>query len=242
MKNNSKIIILSIISAAVLIRTAYAEVTALPAGNVTNVPLTCDQATAEFPSAAAGKLPPDRIIGVMAKLNQCGAAGYNEAQDQMGATDRAVPTAHVEQASDGKKTVVFDLVVLDPSDEKSIRQVCSAGANIVGVATGDPLLASVISTAGHYSCGSYVNALMRSDNLLIFAPELIPGIDITEDLLRRAGVPEAKIKQSEEELRKVGGNVGAGAIQIGLATSTGGIVTVDKQLRCVKIFGKKVCR
>lgn len=232
----------SILAASVSITAAYADVTAIPAGNVVNVPLTCDEASKEFPDVAAGKLPPDRIIGVMAKINQCGAAGYNDAQDALGATDRAVPTAHVEQTADGKKTVVFNLVVLDPNDEKSLRQVCSAGASVVGVATGDPLLASVISSAGNYSCGSYLKALMRSDNLLIFAPELIPGIDITEDLLRRAGIPEAKIKQSEAALRKVSGDAAVGGVQIGVVTATGGIVTVDKQLRCVKIFGKRVCR
>ncbi|WP_152603466.1 MULTISPECIES: hypothetical protein [Burkholderia] len=176
----------------------------------------------------------------MSKINQCAAIGYNRAAVAKGNAERAVPTAHVQQASDGEKTVVFNLLVLDPKDEESLRQVCSAGTSVVGVATGDPLLAPVISSAGKYSCGSYVKALMQSDNLLIFAPELIPGIDITEDVLRRAGVPEAAIKQADALLHQAGPD----ALKVSAATLALPVVLVHngKVPTCVKIWGHKACR
>lgn len=133
--------------------------------------------------------------------------------------------------------VIYDLVEIDPDDVEGIRMVCDAMSEVVG-ATKSGLTGTLFTVAGRYSCKSYIDAALRSDPLLIVSPMLVPGIDVTKDLLRAAGVPDKTIKDMEKRV----GDVAKAGLRQGVHTGTAGVVVVDKELRCAKILGKRVCR
>jgi hypothetical protein len=235
------------ISAALLVATAPAQAapSKIPAGTVSNQ-MTCAEASAALSEISNPSSSPERILEIMNAVNQCGAKAYNDAQIANGSSMRAIPTARV-QDEQGKKKVVFELVALDAKDEGALRQVCGAASSAAGVilGNGDPLITPVLTIAGEYSCGSYIDALMKDSKLLLVAPTLIPGIAITEDVLRRAGVSETDINNAKKFIEKSAAavtNVAVAGAQAGVAVATGGLVVVDKKLKCVKILGKKICR
>lgn len=222
---------------------AHAELTKLPAGDVLDE-LTCEQAAQGYSEIQAGTASPDRIIAVMAALNKCGASAYNRAQIANGSPERAVVTASVE-GDGGNRKVLFNLVTMNPRDIETVRGVCSAAAKAAGATFGDPITAPVLSIAGEYSCGSYVDAAITNNKLLLFAPTLIPGISITKDVLRVAGLSETDIRRAEQLVQgtvNAATRAGSDVARGGVTVATGGTVRIDRQWRCVRIFGKKVCR
>jgi len=120
----------------------------------------------------------------------------------------------------------------------------------MGVATSgnDPLLTPVVTMAGQYSCGSYLDRLITSSPLLIVSPMLIPGIAISKDVLVAIGVPRETVDKMEEDLNRelgtAGRNVVDGAVRV-IADVTPD-VTIDALRvtvpRCVRVFGREVCR
>lgn len=213
---------------------------AIPAGDVTQT-MTCDQANARVPNVKAGMASAEEIIIVGAALNQCLADAYNKQQETTGSKLRALPSAQVSQDGD-KRTVAFGVITLSPDDAGAIGMICKGAAGAVGIATAQPQLAGVVTEAGRYSCDAYVKALMASDKLLLIAPTLIPGISITKDVLARAGIPQDQIDQAQHFIEKGVGDAATGAAQVGVATVGLGVVKIDKTVRCVKVFGKRVCR
>lgn len=218
---------------------AHAELTKLPAGDVTEE-LTCEQAAAGYSEIQAGTASPDRIIAVLAALNKCGATAYNKAQAANGSDERAVVTAEV-QGNGASRKVLFNLVTMNPKDIETVRGVCGAAAKAAGATFGDPITAPVLSIAGEYSCGAYVDAAITNNKLLLFAPTLIPGISITKDVLRVAGVSDTDIRHAEQLIDRTAG-AGSDVARGSVTVLTGGTVRIDRHWRCVRVFGKKVCR
>ncbi|MES2045431.1 MAG: hypothetical protein V4475_16285 [Pseudomonadota bacterium] len=222
---------------------AAAQVTAIPAGEVTTE-LSCEDAAKGYAEVQGGTATPDRIIVVLNALNICGVQAYNRAQEANGSPTRAVATATVSEEQ-GRQKVAFGLVTLDRNDVEAVKQICSAGAKVVGGTFADPLLTPVMTVAGNYSCKSYVDAAVASNKLLLFAPTLVPSVTLTADVLRRAGVSEQDIRHGMAAIAAVTDAATTAATQgtrAAVSVTTLGIVKIDKKLRCAKIFGKRVCR
>jgi hypothetical protein len=77
---------------------------------------------------------------------------------------------------------------------------------------------------------------------LLVAPTLLPGISVTKDLLRLAGVPQETIDKAERDISRAVSTGVTSATRLGVSTATLGVVKIDKKLKCVKIFRKKICR
>lgn len=150
-------------SGVVAQQTEKPSLTAIPAGEAT-VKLSCDEAQKKVAAMIAGTLPSEEILSVAAALNTCAAKSYNKKQLEEGKEERAITTAYVEPVG-GRNTMVFGLVSLSPKDEGSIRMVCSAAGQVVGLVAPDPTITKVVTATGDFACGSYVESLMKSEGI-----------------------------------------------------------------------------
>ncbi|MDW9805257.1 hypothetical protein GOA91_20460 [Sinorhizobium meliloti] len=213
--------------------------TAIPAGKPTSE-ITCSQATEFVAKLADSDSSIEEYNSNMAIFQQCMAVRFSKKQEQEKKRERVIATG---TAVNGK-IVIYELITVDPDDAAQVKQVCQAAAEAVGLTVADPVTSILVTTAGQVSCGSYVDAALRSDPLLIVAPTLLPGIDVTKDVLRAAGIPEDKIEEAERTLRDVGKKGVKAAGDTAVAAITGGLVREipPKLPRCAVIFGKRVCR
>lgn len=226
---------------ALFITTANAQekLSGIPSGTVAT--MSCEEAQKRSGEVLTGTASLEDMIKISATNNECAAAAFNKKAAQTNSEERVLPTANVQKV-EGKNTVVFGLLSLSPKDEESLRLVCEAAGATVGAMTGDPLTTQVVTAAGKYSCGSYIQGLMESNKLLLIALTLLPGISVTKDVLKAVGIPEKTINKIEKDISNTVSRTTTDAVRGSVSVATGGIVKVDKKLKCVKIWGKKVCR
>lgn len=245
-----RFILFFIASALSLSGTASAQVNAIAAGDVA-AKISCDQAFA-FQASMASFVPkpsPDEILTNAAVANKCTAEEYNLAQTAAGSDERVIAVATIN-GEGPTRSIAFDLVRISAKDEAQARLVCDAAGSVMGVVTGgnDPLLTPVLTLAGQYSCGSYLNRLISSSPLLIVAPMLIPGVAITKDVLVAIGVPRATVDKMENDLNRELGNAGRtvvdGTVRV-IADVTPDVTIRTPRVtipRCVRVMGRRICR
>lgn len=237
-----KVQVLVSISMIFMASSVFADevVKKVPVANF-NKDISCDALSSNLQDLQSGKLDPEQILIVTAAINKCAAMAYNKKQEEIGSKERVIPSA-IAQNNEGKPEVLFNLVKISANDADNLRMVCKGMVSAASLDSGDPLLAPVISAAGSYSCQSYIEALLSSNQILLVAPTMVPGIDMTKDILRLAGVSEKDIEKAEKLVSKTATDLATVGVQSGVGVATGGMVTITPDLKCIKVFGKKVCR
>lgn len=121
--------------------------------------------------------------------------------------------------------IFFDIIHV--KDAKHIAEACAYAAKAGGLATKTmPGTEILIGAVGEYSCGSFLEAAINDDPMLIFAPMMIPGEKVTIQVLSYIGLgddyqkavekakkPLAKItKKTKKVVKKEAENVEKGKI------------------------------
>ena len=213
----------------------HPKLTGVPAGKPDKA-ISCQAAKDYILNTSDDELNFEGYNANMATFQKCKAEALSKNNQQSGSPKRILATGSYDP---DRRVMVFGLISVDPNDAEGIKQVCSAIATTVGLATSDP---DIVSAAGSIGCNSYVDAALKSDPLLIIAPTLVPGISITKDVLKAVGVPEKTINDAEQSIRDAASKGSSAAVQAGVGAATGGMVQVDPEVRCVSAFGHRVCR
>lgn len=218
--------------------TAHAQAAKLhkvPVGKIDRV-ISCEMARKYIADTPYDKITVQENTENMATFQKCTAEAISKKNERNNSPKRVLATGHYDP---DRRIMIFGLVSVDPKDAKGIKQICQAAATTVGLSTPDP---DIVSAAGSIGCSSYINAALRSDPLLLVAPTLIPGLDVTRDVLKAVGVPENTINDAERSLREAAGTAASTAVQTGVRTATYGLVNIDPEVRCATVFGNRVCR
>jgi hypothetical protein len=162
--------------------------------------LSCSDAADTVGKSARGQeVRPDELAHASTRHFDCRTRTWN--------TNHPQNTYSGVAALDPRQQRVF-FEAIDMHSAEQIRDACKVVVTLgtSGDFLGDPTNASIAGAAGNYSCNAYFDAAVNNNPLLVIAPNLIPGIKMTQDVWK--AVPQfIHVVQSKGNVNVGGHNI-----------------------------------
>jgi hypothetical protein len=140
------------------------------------VDISCDSLRALFADKKKySELPPELKYLYSLKIVGCAQEEYNKQK-------KSKNIVIVRQDGDDPDRIYFDLI--DLSDAEKARDALYQTLGIAAlIVPGENLKVQIVTAAGRYSIDAFFKAAYKDDPLLVLCPSMIPGNQITKDVI-----------------------------------------------------------
>ncbi|WP_271765949.1 hypothetical protein [Aquimarina algiphila] len=159
-----------------------------------NPNMTCEEA---LKIIQTGNEEPESFNYALSVLSKCNTEKWNEENPN----DKRVTVAHYDEK---KEKVLFN--TLDYETAEEIRDASKYIIDLYSAEIGqyEPVTGIIVYLGGKYSADAYFNAAVSNDPFLFLSPTMIPGNELTEDVIKEIG---RFGKKSEKAIKKAGKKV-----------------------------------
>ena len=156
-----------------------------------NPNMTCEDALKVVQSGSA---EPENFNYALSVLSKCNTEKWNKENPD----EERITVAHYDEK---KEKVLFK--TLDYETAEDIRDASKYILDLYAAEVGqfDPVTGTIVYLGGKYSADAYFNAAVSNDPFLFLSPTMIPGNELTEDVIKEIG---RFGKKSEKAIKKTG--------------------------------------